>query len=90
MAIADCLDVLVKLNHELNGELPSAGFDCGPELPRSLVYSISEIIRMIRECRTDDANRAAWRIETAWLAVLAGDIDDILEHVAGEEASRLE
>ena len=31
------------------------------------------------------ANRAALRIEIAWSAVLAGDIDDLLDHVAAQE-----
>lgn len=32
--------------------------------------------------------RAAWLAETAWLAVLAGDIDDLHQHLVEEEGSR--
>jgi hypothetical protein len=35
-----------------------------------------------------DRSDAAWSIETAWLAVLAGDIDDLHQHVAAERAMR--
>ena len=31
------------------------------------------------------AVRAAWLVETAWSAALAGDIDDVAEHVQLEE-----
>jgi hypothetical protein len=31
---------------------------------------------------------AAWAIETSWRAVLAGDIDDLQQHVAEERAAR--
>jgi hypothetical protein len=31
---------------------------------------------------------AAWSIETAWLGILAGDIDDLEEHVIEERTMR--
>jgi hypothetical protein len=57
---------------------------------------MAEIIRMLNDGlkHAIDAEHksrlsaAASRIETAWLAVLAGDIDDIQAHVEQEEVAR--
>jgi len=97
-ALADCLNTLATLNLELNGEVPSAGAVRARDVPRSLAYAMTEIIRMIRECHDQAPDqqdaaifaRVAWRVETAWSAVLAGDIDEILKHVEQEEAARFE
>ena len=67
-----------------------------PLLPSTLVYAITEVIRLLRDSQATVAaeieqrtiGRAAWRAETAWSAVLAGDIDDIQEHLIQEEAAR--
>jgi len=54
-------------------------------VPRTVAYAVAESIRMLREAgaveRAEDA-------ESAWLAVLSGDIDDVTEHVALERRSR--
>jgi hypothetical protein len=50
----------------------------------SVAYSVAEVARMLREASAD---REAWQVETGWLAVLAGDIDDVGQHVAEEEAA---
>jgi len=92
-AIADCLYTLATLNREMNGDVPSRTAVRVEKIPRSLVYAMTEIIRMIRDCQEhtqgqSDAiafSQAARRIETAWSAVLAGDIDNVLEHVEQEE-----
>lgn len=63
---------------------------------RDLVYAIAEIDRMLRSygvgvsdgARRAQAAKATWRIETAWRAVLAGDIDDLRQHLAEESATR--
>lgn len=34
------------------------------------------------------ADREACAVDTGWLAVLAGDIDDVRQHIAEEEAAR--
>jgi hypothetical protein len=91
-AVVDCLRTLAAVNLELNreGRRPVA------DVPRGLAYAVAEIVRMIRECHEHaseqrDAKvlaRAAWRVETAWSAVLAGDVEDIQEHVKQEEAAR--
>ena len=91
-AVEDCLTTLVTLNRELNHE----GSSPVAEVPRKLVYAMTEISWIIRECsekareETEASlfSRAAWRLETAWSAVIAGDIEDILNHVRLEEAAR--
>jgi len=40
---------------------------------------------MLRDFGDD---HSAWMVETAWLAILAGDIDDLREHIALEDAVR--
>jgi uncharacterized alpha-E superfamily protein len=95
-ALLDCFRTLSSLNRELNGEVASSAVAHSGDLPRSLVYAVSEIVRLLRECQEEAGNqrdarwfaRSAWRVETAWSAVLAGDIDDILEHLENEEAMR--
>ena len=95
-AVEDCLNLLDALNRELNGDVPSVGVVHVESVPLSLVYSIAEILRMIRDSQDQARNpqdagvlaRALWRVETAWLGVLAGDVDDILKHVELEEAAR--
>lgn len=97
-AVDDCLKILAGLNRELNGEVPSHTVSHALDIPRRLVYAVAEVVRMIRmsqeQAQTEDNERelalAAWRIETAWLAVLAGDIDDVLKHVEQEEAMKKE
>lgn len=93
-AVADCLMVLNTLNQELN---PNPEEYAPPDaIPSKLAYAISEITRMIRECQEEARDegdeavfaRAAWRVETAWSAVLAGDIGDLLKHIEDEEAMK--
>lgn len=95
-AVSDCLGALEKLNHELNGEIPTSGSAHLADIPRSLVYSMSEIFRMIRECQesaVDPETEQLFglelrRLESGWSAVLAGDVDDILWHVEQQESFR--
>ena len=98
-ALADFLRTLSVLNRELNGESPSAVASTHvADLPRSLVYAITEVISRLRECQVRTTNardsdwfgRAAWRAEAAWSAVLAGDIDDIERHLVDEETMRFD
>jgi hypothetical protein len=73
------LIVLERLNEELNGPRPSERVEAGSgDVPRDVAYAVSEVTRMLRDA---DANDAAGRVDTAWNAVLAGDIDDLAEHV---------
>jgi len=97
-AVADCLRTLDTLNREWNGAVPSSQIASCDDIPRGLVYAITEVIRMIRECQEHASerraatvfSRAAWRIETAWSGFLSGDVDDLLQYVKEEEAARFE
>jgi len=85
-AVSDFLAQLDLLNHELNGAEPSARTSGKAEtISTSVAYAVAEVARMLREA---EASREAWQVETGWLAVLAGDIDDVRQHVAEEEAAR--
>jgi hypothetical protein len=50
-----------------------------------MAYAVAEVARMLREA---DADREAWQVETGWLAVLAGDVDDVRQHITEEETAR--
>jgi hypothetical protein len=85
-AVADCLRVLGSLNVELNGPHPSGHTSLRADaVPRGAAYAVSEVSRMLRAAGRDDA---AWQVDTAWNAVLAGDVDDVAKHVAGEQRAR--
>jgi hypothetical protein len=85
-AVSDFLALLDVLNHELNGPQPSeATSGKADSISTSVAYSVAEVARMLREASAD---REAWQVETGWLAVLAGDIDDVRQHIAEEEAAR--
>ena len=81
-ALGDLLEALAQLNRELNGPIPSATTDGADQIPRPLVYAVAEITRMLRE--QPDYDDAAWSVDTAWAAILAGDIDDLDEHLHNE------
>jgi hypothetical protein len=95
-ALADLLAILARLNHELNGTTPSESTDSATEIPRDLAYAVAEITRLLRDASdkppgspdTAAFANVAWLSETAWAAVLAGDIDDLMEHVDLEQAAR--
>jgi hypothetical protein len=85
-AVDDFIATLGRLNRELNGEMPSASTSgVQAMVPASVAYAVAEVARMLREYPD---SRNAWRVETAWLAVLAGDIDDVETHVDDEYRTR--
>ena len=92
-AMKDCLKVISALNFELNH--PGAGVS-DMELPRVVAYAVVTITLMIRDSQYHSLDqheaavldRFAWRIEAAWAAVLAGDIEDIEEILILEESAR--
>jgi hypothetical protein len=85
-AVSDFLALLDVLNHELNGAEPSAAISGKAEtVSRGMAYAVAEVARMLREA---DADREAWQVETGWLAVLAGDVDDVRQHITEEETAR--
>lgn len=95
-AVADLLDAMALLNTELNGRTPSEIIAPPGEIPLQVAYAVAEISSLLREQAPDPTGtdvtqglaRAAWLVETAWLAVLAGDIDDIPAHLVEEETMR--
>lgn len=95
-AIADLLDALAVLNTDLNGTVPSEGFERDDKISLAIVFAVTEIVNLLRQRANrrgatetaQHAARAAWRAEAAWLAVLHGDIDDLRGHLADEEAMR--
>jgi hypothetical protein len=85
-AVSDFLALLDVLNYELNGTNPSDTTSGKAEtISTDVAYAVAEVARMLRDAGAD---REAWAVETGWLAVLAGDIDDVRQHVAEEEAAR--
>jgi hypothetical protein len=94
-ALLDVIGTLSRLNIEANGTSPSEpSMQKVEDFPRELIYSLSQILRILRECQESGqrgppapvARRAEWMISTAWDAVLAGDIDD-LNHLLDDEAA---
>jgi hypothetical protein len=86
VAMVDLIDTLSRLNHELNGDVPSENmYTTDTPIAGSIAYSVAEVARMLRS--GGETDREAWLIDTAWLAVLAGDIDDLHECLNGEEAA---
>jgi hypothetical protein len=84
--LSSCLQALGVLNHELNGPRPSADTATRHDaVPRDVAYAVAEIARLLRVNHQEDA---AWQVDTAWAAVLAGDIDDIAGHIAAERRRR--
>jgi hypothetical protein len=80
-ALDDFLDALQALNLEMNGDNPSESYEGDATVPRTVAYSVGEVVRQLRE---SGAAMEASRAETAWLAVLAGDVDDLRQHVREE------
>jgi hypothetical protein len=82
-ATADFIEALDEYNRSLNGAVPSAGVGdpAGEDaVSRRAAYAVAEAARMLRDAGAADC---ASRVDIAWASVLAGDIDDIREHVAG-------
>ena len=91
-AVADFIAALSQLNHELNGDVPSESGRETESVSIDIAYAVAEVARFLRE-RGDQsgdaaAREAAWLVDTAWLAVLAGDIDNLDEHLKDVEAAR--
>jgi hypothetical protein len=81
-ATTDFISALDEYNRDLNGQVPSASVDSGDDsISRVVAYAVAEVARMLR---ANGSVGPALRVETAWLAVLAGDIDDIGAHLAEE------
>lgn len=85
-ALGAFLDVLQRLNVEMNGAAPSEAGEGDTSVPRVAAYAVAEASRMLRAAGRDGAARQA---DAAWSAVLAGDIDDVPAHVALERSAML-
>ena len=84
--VASLVDAFQRMNIEINGRKPSETVgDDNFQLPVHLVYAVAEVVRMLRDEGFDEH---AWAVDTAWLAVLAGDVDDVPDHVAMERLAR--
>jgi hypothetical protein len=90
------MEDFVTLNREINGDDPESVE--GPkvsEVPRTLAYCMLHLVDKLRssgkqaqEARDREwLKRAAWRVEAAWEAVLAGDIADLGAHLDLEAAA---
>jgi hypothetical protein len=94
--VEDFIATLSELNLELNGPTPSESYAAGTDIPRDAAYAVAEVVRMLRDAAGSQAVTgdesvladAAWSIEVAWSGLLAGDIDDLPQHVAEERAAR--
>jgi len=94
-ALEDVLRILQALNIEMNGEIPSESSNREQHFSRALIYAVSETIRLVRHSANEapndalrnDLDKSARRIEMAWSAVLAGDIDNLKNHITEEEAA---
>jgi hypothetical protein len=81
-SVADFFSWMARLNHAMNGSVPSEAV--GPKadaVPRHVAYAVSEVARQLGD--TAHVNEA-WAVDVAWNATLAGDIDDLAEHIDHE------
>jgi len=95
-SLNDLLDTLEQLNLEVNGNDPTDIESGQSSFPRQLVYAVHELICELRRAPRKDSqsqsreerNAAAWTLEIAWTAILAGDIENIRQHIQQEEWAR--
>ncbi len=89
-ALDDLVAAFVVLNRDLNGDAPSASVGPGPHVPRSVAVAVSEINQLLRRYpgTNPGVKRGVWVVDAAWDAVLAGDVDDLAEHLSLEEHAR--
>ena len=90
-------DVWASLQQDFEDLNALLNADSDFRLGRSLAYAVNGLMILCLDLSAspsyseqlrNEALQLAWRIATAWDAVLAGDIDNIGEHVALEEACR--
>jgi hypothetical protein len=91
-SVREVILALQDLNLALNGSIPSKSTLRDHDMPRAAVAAIASIAAALSHEATKDSvglatmfTRELWRITCAWDGVLAGDIDDIVEHVRLEE-----
>jgi hypothetical protein len=84
--VADLLDAMAAFNGEFNGAVPSEARTASQSVPRDATYAVGEVIRLLHDAERSNLNTLrygdrAWLAETAWLAVRAGDVDDLRQHL---------
>lgn len=65
-------------------------------VPSAIAYPVSEILGRLTAVPLYGpghpdlviTHRYAWRVATAWTALMTGDIEDLVEHIRWEEAAR--
>lgn len=87
--IIQCLDELNRSVNPSPDEVRSRR-----QVPDALVYALSGIVGLgLEAALSPKADRnvliTLWRIQSAWDALLAGDIDDLRQHVFLEEQARI-
>lgn len=91
----DVLNCLESANTLVNSPIPSSEIGIRSEIDSNLTYAVSTIIDSCQEYNLlwerhstfDEKTRrtlreATWKISHGWCAILAGDIDSIIEHVS--------
>ena len=92
-SVTDIIECLQGLNRVIQ----SASEDRNKVINQEVVYAVSGIMLLAIELSVAQAKAgkncsslltAAWRIACAWDALLAGDIDDIHQHLMYESSAR--
>lgn len=85
-AVSDLLVVLEQINRELRASRALAPKQSEHVVPLVVAYSMAEILFLLRRGgETSSGSKDSFiTVETAWRAVLDGDIEDISTHVALE------
>ena len=91
---------LRRVCHEIVGLIGEAGLSRrewpNGWVPSDLAYAVAEIGAQLLQLAVDapdrsvqsNASLSGWHIASAWEALLAGDIDDVVGHVAMEASTR--
>lgn len=97
---ADIIDCLDQLNRQMKQEGAGAHAH-GTMIDRQVVYAVSGIVwacldKALKLRRTDatsttasDLLSVAWRVQCAWDALVAGDVESLQSHVVSELEARV-
>lgn len=95
-SVAHLMGELQKANLFINGPVPSETIRPDTDVPRQLAYAVSNLITQCIELAASEKRSTnpkefvawAWKLSCAWDGVLAGDIDDVVEHAEVEASAR--
>jgi hypothetical protein len=87
---------VADLNRDLNGSVACESLETSDVLPREVAHSVAEVSRTLHTSQNAQPSSTssslfadtAWAVDSAWNAVLAGDIDDLQRHISEEYATR--